>query len=183
MLENQVGKRYAEALSGSISDDGALEKALENLKSFYKAMSLEPELARFFEHPSISVDKKENVVREISTRLGVEESVVRMMTLLNKRGKVLFLGKIVEYFEYVVDRRLNRTRVQVTSAHPLTSGNIDRLKAALNKILEKTILIDTEVDESLIGGIMLRIGDQVADDTIRNRLEILKRTIEKEEVA
>jgi len=57
------------------------------------------------------------------------------------------------------------------------------LKAALNKILGKTILIDTEVDESLIGGIMLRIGDQVTDDTIRNRLEILKRTIEKEEVA
>jgi F0F1-type ATP synthase delta subunit len=39
------------------------------------------------------------------------------------------------------------------------------------------------VDESLIGGIMLRIGDQVADDTIRNRLEMLRRTIEKEEVA
>ena len=65
----------------------------------------------------------------------------------------------------------------------MTNENIDRLKAALNKILGKTILIDTEVDESLIGGIMLRIGDQVADDTIRNRLEILKRTIEKEEVA
>ena len=57
------------------------------------------------------------------------------------------------------------------------------MKAALNEILGKTILIDTEVDESLIGGIMLRIGDQVTDDTIRNRLDMLKRTIEKEEVA
>jgi F-type H+-transporting ATPase subunit delta len=65
----------------------------------------------------------------------------------------------------------------------LTNENIDRLKAALNEILGKTILIDTEVDESLIGGIMLRIGDQVTDDTIRNRLDMLKRTIEKEEVA
>ena len=44
-------------------------------------------------------------------------------------------------------------------------------------------MIDIEVDESLIGGVMLRIGDKVADDTIRNRLDILKRTIEKEEVA
>lgn len=183
MLENQVGKRYAEALSGSISDNGALEKALENLKSINEAMNLEPELARFFEHPSISADKKKIVVQEICSKLGVEGSVANMMILLNERGKILFLGKIVEYFENVVDRRLNRTRVQVTSAYPLSSANIDRLKAALNKILGKTILIDTEVDESLIGGIMLRIGDQVADDTIRNRLEILKRTIEKEEVA
>ncbi len=183
MLENQVGKRYAEALSGNISDEGVLEKALENLRSFNEAMKTEPELARFFEHPSISSDKKQNVVQEICNRLDVDEKVANTMTLLNERGKILFLGKIVEYFEQVVDRRLNRTRVQVTSAHPLTTANIDRLKAALNKILGKTILIDTEVDESLIGGIMLRIGDQVADDTIRNRLEILKRTIEKEEVA
>ena len=183
MLENQVGKRYAEALSGNISDTGTLEKALENLRSFNEAMFTEPELARFFEHPSISSEKKQNVVREICSRLEVDEKVANMMTLLNERGKVLFLGKIVEYFEQVVDRRLNQTRVQVTSAHPLTTENIDRLKTALNKILGKTILIDTEVDESLIGGIMLRIGDQVADDTIRNRLEILKRTIEKEEVA
>ena len=183
MLENQVGKRYAEALSGNISDTGTLQKALENLRSFNEAMFTEPELARFFEHPSISSEKKQNVVKEICDRLEVDEKVTNMMTLLNERGKVLFLGKIVEYFEQVVDRRLNQTRVQVTSAHPLTTENIDRLKTALNKILGKTILIDTEVDESLIGGIMLRIGDQVADDTIRNRLEILKRTIEKEEGA
>ena len=80
-------------------------------------------------------------------------------------------------------RDSNQIRVYVTSAHTLTDVNIDRLKTALNKILEKTILIDTKVDESLIGGVILRIGDQVADDTIRNRLRILKQTIEKEEVA
>ena len=103
--------------------------------------------------------------------------------MLNERGKIIFLEKIIEYFEQVVDRRLNQIRVYVTSAHTLTDVNIDRLKTALNKILEKTILIDTKVDESLIGGVILRIGDQVADDTIRNRLRILKQTIEKEEVA
>jgi F-type H+-transporting ATPase subunit delta len=183
MLENQVGNRYAAALSGNISDAGELEKALESLKAFNEAVKSENELVRFFEHPSISTEKKKNVVQEICSRLSVEEKVSNMLALVNDRGRILYLEKIVEYFEQVVDRRLNRIRVYVTSAHPLTVENMDRLKAALNKILEKTILIDTEVDESLIGGIMLRIGDQVADDTIRNRLEILKRMIEKEEVA
>ena len=183
MLENQIGKRYAEALSGNISDSGALEKALENLKAFAAAIDSEKELARFFAHPSISTEKKKNMVQDLCSQLAVQNEVSRIVVLLNERGKVLYLGKIVEYFERVVNRRLNRERVRVTSAHPLSPENIDRLKAALNKILGKTILIDTEVDESLIGGVMLRIGDQVTDDTIRNRLEILKRTIEKEEVA
>jgi len=183
MLENQIGKRYAEALSETITDVAVLEKALKSLIAFNDALKIEKQLPRFFEHPSISREKKKIVVQEICGRLQVDEKVSNMMVMLNERGKILYLAKIVEYFEKAVDRRLNRTRVHVTSAYPLAAENTERLKTALNKILGKTILIDTEVDESLIGGIMLRIGDQVADDTIRNRLENLKRTIEKEEVA
>ncbi len=183
MLENQIGKRYAEALSANILDTGALEKALENLRAFAGAIKNEKQLARFFAHPSITTAKKKNLVRELCSRLAVEDEVSNMIILLNERGRILYLEKIVEHFEKVVDRRLNRTRVHVISSHPLTSENIARLKTALNKISGKTILIHTEVDESLIGGIILRIGDQVADDTIRNRLGILKRTIEEEEVA
>ena len=183
MLENQVGKRYAEALSGNISDDSQLGVALKNLKDFGEAMKKEKQLLRFFEHPSISTEKKKNVVEELCGRLQIGDKTGNLLVLLNERGKIIFLEKIIEYFEQVVDRRLNQLRVYVTSAHSLTDANIDRLKTALNKILEKTILIDTKVDESLIGGVILRIGDQVADDTIRNRLRILKQTIEKEEVA
>ena len=183
MLENQIGKRYAEALSGNIGDDSKLGDALQNLKEFAEAMKMEKQMLRFFEHPSISTDKKKNVVEELGSRLQVEDKVRNLLLMLNDRGKIIYLDKIIEYFEQVVDRRLGQLRVCVTSAHSLTEANTDRLKTALNKILNKTILIDTEVDESLIGGVMLRIGDQVADDTIRNRLGILKRTIEKEEVA
>ena len=183
MLENQIGKRYAEALSGNISDDSQLGVALKNLKDFGEAMKKEKKLLRFFEHPSISTNKKKNVVEELCGRLQIGDKIVNLLVLLNERGKIIFLEKIIEYFEQVVDRRLNQLRVYVTSAHSLTDANIGRLKTALNKILEKTILIDTKVDESLIGGVILRIGDQVADDTIRNRLRILKQTIEKEEVA
>mgnify|MGYP001384035743 CR=1 FL=1 len=183
MLENQVGKRYAEALSGNIAGDAQLGDALKNLEAFGAAMQTEKQLLRFFEHPSIATDKKKNVVEELCSRLQIGDKVRNLLVMLNERGKIIFLDKIIEYFERVVDRRLNQIRVHVTAAHALTDANTDRLKVALNKILGKTILIDTEVDESLIGGVMLRIGDLVADDTIRNRLDILKRTIEKEEVA
>jgi F-type H+-transporting ATPase subunit delta len=145
-------------------------------------MKTEKQLLRFFEHPSISTEKKKKVVEELCSRLQTGDKVRNLLVLLNKRGKIIFLDKIIEYFSRVVDRRLGQTRVNVTSAYSLSDANTGRLKTALNKILGKTILIDTEVDESLIGGVMLRIGDLVADDTIRNRLYILKRTIEKEEV-
>ena len=58
MLENQIGKRYAEALSGNIGDDSRLGDALQSLKEFDETMKTEKQLLRFFEHPSISTEKK-----------------------------------------------------------------------------------------------------------------------------
>ena len=77
MLENQVGKRYAEALSGNISDDSQLGVALKNLKDFGEAMEKEKQLLRFFEHPSIPTDKK---------RL-VDESIEQVIQELEKRQR------------------------------------------------------------------------------------------------
>ena len=183
MIENVISKRYAKALSSSISDEGILKRALESLKVFGNAIEADRQLERFFSHPGISETKKIGLVSELCDRLQVETVVRNLVTMLTQRRKVLFLKNIAGYFETVVNERLNQVRVHVTSAHPLTNKNIDKLKTGLNRILEKTILIDTSEDQSLIGGIQLQVGDQVADATIKNRLAILKRTIEKEEVA
>ncbi len=181
MLENQIGKRYAEALSNSISDESKLGPALNNLKDFWGAFETEKQLPRFFAHPAIASENKRQVVTELCDKLGVEQGVRNMLSMLTQRNKILFLKNIAGYFEGAVDRRLNQVRVDVRSAHPLTEGDKQRLKSDLSRILEKTVLLETQVDESLIGGVQVRVGDQVADATIKNRLAILKRKIETEE--
>ena len=183
MIENVISKRYAKALSGSITDESALRRALGNLKDFGGAFETDKQLERFFSHPGISVTKKNALVSELCDRLKIENVVRNLLGILVQRRKILFLKNIADYFESVVDERLNQVRVSVVSAYPLTGENIEKLKTGLNRIFGKAILIDTTEDQSLIAGIQLQVGDQVADATIKNRLAILKRTIEKEEVA
>ena len=183
MIENVISKRYAKALSGSITDESALVRALKNLKEFGGAFEIDRQLERFFSHPGISVTKKNALVCQLCDRLKIENVVRNLLGILVQRRKILFLKNIAYYFESVVDQRLNQVRVSVVSAYPLTDKNIEKLKTGLNRILGKTILIETTEDQSLIAGIQLKVGDQVADATIKNRLAILKRTIEKEEVA
>ena len=183
MIENVISKRYAKALSGSIADESALRRALDNLKDFGSAFETDRQLERFFSHPGISVAKKNALVGQLCDRLKAENVVRNLLALLIQRRKILFLKNIADYFESVVDQRLNQIRVSVISAHPLTDENIEKLKVGLKQILGKTILIETSEDQTLIGGIQLQVGDQVADATIKNRLAILKRTIEKEEAA
>jgi len=183
MIENLIGKRYAEALSRNVKDDSLLNPVLGNLQAFKGAMDTQDKLVRFFSQPSIPLEKKNGMVRDLCDRLNVEQGVCNLLILLSERKKILFLENIVEYFEKIVDRRLNQVRVSVRSAHALSSANIERLRSALTGILGKTVLIDAHVNESLIGGIQLKIGDQVADATIKNRLALLKQKLEKEEVA
>ena len=182
MIENVISKRYAKALSGSISDEASLNRALENLNDFGNAFEADRQLERFFSHPGIPESSKSALVADLCDKLNADNVVRNLLGLLIQRRKILFLKNIASYFEAVVDERLNQLRVNVISAHPLSSDNIEKLKSGLNRILGKTILIETSIDESLIGGIQLQIGDQVADATIKNKLAILKRIIEKEEV-
>jgi len=81
----------------------------------------------------------------------------------------------------VVDERQNQVRASVTSASELSAANKERLASELGRVLGKTVLIETRVDESLIGGVLLRVGDRVADATLKNRLALLQRKIETEE--
>jgi F-type H+-transporting ATPase subunit delta len=183
MIENLIGQRYAVALSDSVEKDSKLSAVLENLQACKSAFETQGQLVQFFSHPTISLEKKTSMVRDLCARLKVEQVVCNLMVMLSDRKKILFLENITEYFEKIVDQRLNQVRVSVRSAHELTKANIKRLQSVLTDILGKTVLIDIHIDESLIGGVQLKVGDQVADATIKNRLILLKQKLEKEEVA
>lgn len=183
MIENIIGKRYANALSAGLEDHSQLRQALQGIESIGEAFKTEPRLARFFSHPGIPDENKMGMVNELCDKLSAGVEIRKLLTLLVERRKILFLPNIVEHFEAVVDKRLEQVRAAVVSAHPLSEQNIERLKSSLKRITGKEVLIETTLDESLIAGVVIRVGSLVADATVKNRLAALKHYIEKEEVA
>jgi len=182
MIENQIGKRFAEALSGAVKDDKRLQTALENLRSFQDAFDTEPNLNRFFIHPGFSLENKAALVKEMCDRVDAMTEVRKLLELLVDRNKMMYLKNITEFFEHVVDQRLRQVRVNVVSAYPLSDAQQTKLKSSLERILGKSAILEANVDESLIGGMRLNVGSLVADATLKNGLALLKRSIEQEEV-
>lgn len=181
MIENQIGKRFAVALSDSLSDEKRLQTALENLRWFQDAFETDPQLNRFFIHPSFPQENKAALVKEMCDRVSALDEVRNLLKLLVDRNKMVFLKNITEFFEHAVAQRLNQVRVDVVSAYPLTDPQMKKLQSALERILGKNAIIDAIIDESLIGGLRLSVGSLVADATIKNSLALLKRFIEQEE--
>ena len=181
MIENQIGKRFAEALSDSISDNKRVQTALENLRWFQDAFQTEPQLNRFFIHPSFPQENKAALVKEMCDRVSALDEVRNLLRLLVERNKMMFLKNIAEFFEHTVAKRLSQARVEVVSAYPLNDAQVKKLQSALERILGKSAMVDVSVDEDLIGGLRLNVGSLVADATIKNSLALLKRSIEQEE--
>ena len=123
------------------------------------------------------------MINDLCDQVDAKSEVRNLLTILVERRKILNLKNVTEYFQNRVDERLNRTRASVISAAPLSEAQVQRLSTSLNTILGKEILMEISVDESLLGGIVVRIGGLVADSSVKNRLANMKRFIEKEEVA
>ncbi len=183
MIENIIGKRYAEALSSSIQEDSRLSSALENLTDICGIFQEDSQLARFFSNPAISDENKMGFLKDLEGQLEIEPEVKNLLALLVERRKILRLKNVLEFFQVTVDQRLSRVRAQINSAEELSNKQIENLTESLRKITGKDVLVETVVDESLIGGIVLRMGSLVADASVKNRLAIMKRYIQKEEVA
>ena len=181
MIENQIGKRFAEALMGAIPDTSGLSAALETLTAFSEAFATEPNLYRFFIHPSYPEDRKQALADELCAKFKAPEPVRRLIRILVDRQKMPYVKNIAAYFQGMVDRRLNQIRVKVVSAYPVGQAELDKLKTSLDRQLGKTAILETTVDESVLGGIRLVVGSLVADATVRNRLTQLKRAIRNEE--
>ena len=181
MIENQIGRRFSEALSETISDDERVQTALENLRWFQDAFQTHPSLGRFFIHPSFSQKNKASLVKEMCDRISALDEVRNLLKLLVDRNKMMFLKNITEFFDYAVAKRLNQVRVDVVSAYSMNDAQIKKLQSSLERVLGKSALIYVSVDEDLIGGLRLSVGSMVADATVKNSLALLKLSIEQEE--
>jgi len=115
--------------------------------------------------------------------MNMQPEIKNLLTMLVERRKVLRLKNILEFFQVTVDQRLGRVRAQISSANELGNKQVKNLTESLEKITGKDVLVETVIDESLIGGIVLRMGSMVADASVKNRLATMKRYIQKEEVA
>lgn len=167
-----VARRYAEAAFEISREAGKLDVWERDLRALRDAIT-DPRLAEVVEHPAVPFAEKERAVRAI-----VGEAVARepmsLVLLMIRRGHPGQIGRTVERFEELVRRERGIARAEVRTALALDA---EQRRAVMDRLAELTgeqIEIDEAVDESLIGGISVRIGDRLYDASVRSRLERLR---------
>jgi F-type H+-transporting ATPase subunit delta len=167
-----AARRYAEAAFEIGRADGTLD-AWERDMGIIGATVPHPELRRLMQHPAIPFADKERVLRAVLGR-GVAQGAVNLLLLMVRRGRPGAIEPMIARFSELLRRERGIALAQVRSALPLDDGQRAEIASRLRALTASEIEIDEAVDPDLIGGVSVRIGDQLYDASVRSRLERLR---------
>lgn len=177
MGNHLIADRYARALSGAIEDDGVLQQELDRLYELSELFSTHHDLHSCLSNPAIDAALRVKVLDEVLDSLEITGPCRNLAHELLERGRMALLAEIVQAFSDLVDERLDRVTAVVTTALPLTDEQKDTLTKGLAAYSNKNVRLRCEVDAELIGGVVVRIGGEVLDGSLRTQLDNLKDTL------
>ena len=165
------GKRYAQAIFELAREQDQLDQWAGDLQLVDQALQDE-DFKAFLKHAEVPTADK---VRAISTVLGtVDPRVQNLVHILVTGGLVDLLPQWHEAYEALLDEHRGRQRVEVTSAIPLEDQELERITNVLSGLIQKAVVATTVVDESILGGVVIRMGDRLLDGSARSRLNELR---------
>lgn len=166
-----AARRYAEAAFDIARADGTLETWEADLATLREILGDE-RLRALIEHPAVPFPEKEKVVRRVLT--GVSPEAVALALLMIRRGRPGAIEPMVERFGELVRRERGISLAEVRTALPLEAEQRTAIAERLRVLTGDRIEMNEVVDESLIGGLSVRIGDRLYDASVRSRLERLR---------
>jgi len=159
-------------------DIGLAEKTLETLGKeigqLAAAVASSEELAETLSNPVFPKSDREKVLLAILDKIGVSKTTTNFTRLLLDRERMGAIADIDRALSDFIDEHAQRVRAVVTSAKPLSSAQLSRLVKALEKKSGKKILVETQEDAELIGGVVAKVGDEVYDGSLRTQLREMR---------
>ncbi len=177
MINTTLARRYAKALIHIGQEQNALDKYGEDLAALTEMVDASKEFRELLINPVFTKEDKKRIAGEILTKMGTDVMVKNFVNVLIDRKRIDQLSGIDKAFRQKVDEIKGITRGAVISADPLSEDELGRVTDALSKISGKQVLVTTEVDPNLIGGLLAKVGDMVFDGTIRTQLNQLKESL------
>jgi F-type H+-transporting ATPase subunit delta len=167
-----AARRYADAAFEIGRADRTLDRWAQDLARFAELFALS-DLRTLLEHPAIPFAQKERILGRVSGD-GVAREAINLILLMVRRGLPRSVPRMVEHFNELLRRERGIERAEIRSALPLDDEERSAIADRLRQLTHNEIEISEQVDPLLIGGIAVRIGDQLYDASVRSRLERLR---------
>ncbi len=175
MASTRAAIRYAKAILDLANSKGVAEAVNNDMKSIASAIETNTELSTFIQNPTTTVEVKESALLEVFADVnGVTKGLFHLL-FENKRFEIL--DAIAVEYNKLFDESNGIEVAKVTTAIPMDAALEAKVLAKVATLSDKKITIENVVDPSIIGGFILRIGDNQYNASVANRLQVLKREL------
>ena len=177
MANSVYARRYAQTVFRMALERKELNRWQSDLRRI-ASLAKDAALLALLENPEVSFDNKAKVLSE---RLGdINPLVLKLVSLLVAKGRLGMIGDIADGYQHLVDNYRGIEGVElaeVTTAIPLDDEDRLRLAQRITDMVGKPVVLKQKVDSSVIGGIIIRVGDKLIDGSIRSKLVALKKEL------
>lgn len=168
-----VARRYATALA-DVAIDRREERVVQNeVDQWARMMESSPQLKEVFANPTIVYDHKRKVLEDLISRSRPRDTTASFLRVLLKNQRLAQLREIAERYVLVLDERAGVLAGSVTTARPIPEELKQTLHETLSAATGHTVRLSFETDETIIGGMVARIGSTVFDGSVESHLERL----------
>ena len=179
MIRTRVARRYARALFDLAREQGKIEAIGEQLREVHELLTGNPELRATLMAPVLPRKAKAEILEALLERAGLDPLVANFLRVLLEARKLVLLDEILQAYGELADEAAGRVRGEVVTALPLEPGELDALRSALSRSLNREVLLSARQSPEILGGVVARVGNMVFDASLRTQLQRLRESLIK----
>jgi len=177
MAQQLSGQRYAQAIFDLALENNEVEQWGQDLAVVSEAFQ-DSDFAALMKHADMSAADKRAATGSVLA--GVNAMVRNLVDLLVSKGSVDSIADVYTSYTELLDQHLGRQRVEVTTAIALDEAEANRITSFVSELVRREVVLTTKVDESILGGLVIQIGDRLLDGSTKARLDGLKNRLHTE---
>jgi F-type H+-transporting ATPase subunit delta len=163
--------RYATAIFELAQEEKCVDAVAQDFSALKTMIAQSPDLALFVRTPVLSREDHKKGMDALLRRMEAAPLTVRFVLTLADKRRLFALADIIRVFEGMVARQRGEVDAEVTSAQPLNDAQTLELKRVLKTKLGRDARLETKVDPSLLGGLIVKVGSRMIDSSLRTKLE------------
>jgi F-type H+-transporting ATPase subunit delta len=178
-ISTGIAKRYATAVFELAKEADNVKAVETDLTALHDAMTASDDFRDLIQSPIYTRAQQAGAITAIAQKMKLSDVMSHTLSLMAQKRRLFVLPQLVQTLRAIIADDKGEVTAQVTSAKALTKTQIDRLAASLNKTTGKTVTLHQTVDETLIGGLIVKVGSKMIDTSIRAKLNSLQNVMKE----
>lgn len=174
-----IAARYASALFELAKEDGALKALESDTSALTETLVGSADLRGMIASPMVSREDQSNAIRAIAAKMGLSALMANTLSLMADKRRLFVLPQLLSSLTEMIATEKGEVTAEVTAARALSAAQSKKLAETLKARVGKTVKLKTTVDESLIGGLVVKLGSTMIDTSVKAKLAALQNAMKE----